>query len=322
MKKLSIIVAAYNVESYIEECLSSIVSLGLTIETEVIVINDGSRDRTLEIIDGFDERNIRVINIENSGISVVRNIGILESTGDYIYFVDGDDSINQLDFINFFKQLDQNFDVLIAGYNTYINKNTGYKSVTKKINDIDYGDGIFILNKYFMREFETAVWRVFVKREIVINNNVFFTKGILIAEDAEWLVKLLIISQKVYFDNSKKIYNYRLRPGSVMRSKFNEKKFDNLLYVANSLKKFSNQNSVNLYIINKYILSLVMQALVFSNHKINNIQFKKIKEILRDLNLFYIKPLLVCFLISNFPRLSKYFLKIRFKIYNLGKKIY
>ena len=173
--------AAYNVESYIEECLSSIVSLGLTIETEVIVINDGSRDRTLEIIDGFDERNIRVINIENSGISVVRNIGILESTGDYIYFVDGDDSINQLDFINFFKQLDQNFDVLIAGYNTYINKNTGYKSVTKKINDIDYGDGIFILNKYFMREFETAVWRVFIKREIIISNDIFFTKGVVIA---------------------------------------------------------------------------------------------------------------------------------------------
>lgn len=322
MKKLSIIVAAYNVESYIEECLSSIVSLGLTIETEVIVINDGSRDRTLEIIDGFDERNIRVINIENSGISVVRNIGILESTGDYIYFVDGDDSINQLDFINFFKQLDQNFDVLIAGYNTYINKNTGYKSVTKKINDIDYGDGIFILNKYFMREFETAVWRVFIKREIIISNDIFFTKGVVIAEDAEWLIKILIVSKKVYFDNSKKIYNYRLRQGSVMRSKFNELKFNNLLYVGSSLKKFANQNSVNLYVINKYILSLVLQALVFSKHKINSAQFQKIKEILIDLPLFYFKPLLVCFMISNFPRLSKYFLKIRFKIYNIGKKTY
>lgn len=322
MKKLSIVVAAYNVEPYIEECLSSIFGLGLNIETEVIVVNDGSKDRTLDIINSFNNENLRVITVENSGISVVRNIGILESTGDYIYFIDGDDSVNNLDFVSFFKNLDKNLDILISGYNTYINKDSGYKSITKKFDYIDYGEGRDILNKYFMREFETAVWRVFVKREIIINNNVFFTKGILIAEDAEWLVKLLIISQKVYFDNSKKIYNYRLRPGSVMRSKFNEKKFDNLLYVANSLKKFSNQNSVNLYIINKYILSLVMQALVFSNHKINNMQFKKIKEILSDLNLFYIKPLLVCFLISNFPRLSKYFLKIRFKIYNLGKKIY
>ena len=267
-----------------------------------------SRQLTFDFGKGFDERNLRVINIENSGISVVRNIGILESTGDYIYFVDGDDSINQLDFINFFKQLDQNFDVLIAGYNTYINKNTGYKSVTKKINDIDYGDGIFILNKYFMREFETAVWRVFIKREIIISNDIFFTKGVVIAEDAEWLIKILIVSKKVYFDNSKKIYNYRLRQGSVMRSKFNELKFNNLLYVGSSLKKFANQNSVNLYVINKYILSLVLQALVFSKHKINSAQFQKIKEILIDLPLFYFKPLLVCFMISNFPRLSKYFL--------------
>lgn len=322
MKKLSIIVAAYNVEHYIEECLSSIVNLGLKNEIEVIVINDGSKDETLNIINSFNDVNIRVINIENSGVSVVRNTGILESTGDYIYFIDGDDSISNLDFIDFFKKIDQGFDVLIGGYNTYISKNKGYKSVTGNFKGVDCSEGLDILNKYFMKEFETAVWRILVKREVIINNNIFFTKDIIIAEDAEWLVKLLIVSKRVYFDNSKKIYNYRLREGSVMRSKFNEKKFDSLLYVAYSIKNFSTQKKVNLYIINKYVLSLVMQALVFSNHKINNIQFKKIKEILVDLRLFYFKPLLVGFLIYNFPRISKYFLKIRFKIYNLRNKTY
>lgn len=322
MKKLSIIVAAYNVEHYIEECLCSIVSLGLKKEIEVIVVNDGSKDATLDIINNFNDIYIRVINIENSGVSVARNTGILESTGDYIYFVDGDDSINRIDFIEFFDNIDQGFDILIGGYNTYIYKDKGYKSVTGNFNGQDSSDGLDILNKYFMKEFGTAVWRVFVKREVIVNNNIFFTKDIIIAEDAEWLVKLLIVSKRVFFDSCKKIYNYRLREGSVMRSKFNEKKFDDLLYVASSLKNFSTQKKVNLYIVNKYILSLIMQALVFSNHRIRSTQLKKIKEILGDLNFFYLKPLLVNFFIYNFPIFSKYLLKIRFRIYNLKNKIH
>lgn len=318
MKKLSIIVAAYNVESYIEECLKSIVNLGLNIETEVIVINDGSEDGTLDIINSFDQKNIRVISIENSGISAVRNIGILESTGEYIYFVDGDDSISHLDFISFCKKLDQGFDILIAGYNTYINKNTGYKSIIRNFNDTDCGNGLNILNKYFMKEFETSVWRAFYRKENIINNEIFFTKGIVVAEDAEWLIKILIVSKKVYFDNSKKIYNYRLRDGSVMRSQFNNKKFEDMLYVANSIKEFSIKENINSHIsqrINYYILILVISALVKKKDKITNENSFLVKKLLLNLKFFNFKLNIIKFFLINFTSFTTILLRVYYRVF-------
>jgi glycosyltransferase involved in cell wall biosynthesis len=96
MKKLSIIIPAYNVESYIERCLDSICSQITEGEhIEVIVVDDGSKDGTVDIVTTYTHHFpfLRLISQDNSGPSVARNRGLDEATGEYIWFVDSDDYI-------------------------------------------------------------------------------------------------------------------------------------------------------------------------------------------------------------------------------------
>lgn len=89
---LSIIIPVYNVEKFIEECLESILRQETHYIYEVIIINDGSTDNSLELINKFlDRKNIYLINQENQGLSVARNSGIDAAKGNYLMFVDSDD---------------------------------------------------------------------------------------------------------------------------------------------------------------------------------------------------------------------------------------
>jgi len=90
---LSIVVPVYNVEKYVAECLESLLQLD---DAEIIVVNDGSSDSSLEVVVGIQQRNknIKVITQENAGLSAARNSGLMACTGDYVYFVDSDDIAN------------------------------------------------------------------------------------------------------------------------------------------------------------------------------------------------------------------------------------
>lgn len=92
--KISVIVAVYNVEKYIRECLRSIISQTYQ-NLEVIVVDDGSTDGSRKICQGYAEadKRIRVISQQNGGLSAARNTGLANASGDYIGFVDGDDFI-------------------------------------------------------------------------------------------------------------------------------------------------------------------------------------------------------------------------------------
>lgn len=92
-KKFSIIVPVYNVEKYLRECIQSVLDQDFN-DYEIICVNDGSTDGSLDIILSFDDQRIKVINQENQGQSVARNVAIESSTGEYIWFLDGDDKIS------------------------------------------------------------------------------------------------------------------------------------------------------------------------------------------------------------------------------------
>ena len=100
--KVSVVVPAYNVENYIEDCLKSLINQTLK-EIEIIVVNDGSTDNTFEIINKYANLDfrIKVISQENQGISVTRNNGIKIAKGEYIGFVDSDDWVDE----NYFEEL-------------------------------------------------------------------------------------------------------------------------------------------------------------------------------------------------------------------------
>ena len=97
MPKLSIIIPAYNAEQYIKPCLDSILqnSKESLSKTEIIVINDGSTDNTLKILEGYSHyKNIKIHTTKNQGVSAARNLGISLAKGDWITFIDADDTIS------------------------------------------------------------------------------------------------------------------------------------------------------------------------------------------------------------------------------------
>jgi len=95
-QKLSIIIPAYNAENYISRCLDSILNQDYHNEIEIIVVNDGSEDKTAEILENYRDRYpglFRVITKRNEGVSSARNAGILASLGEWIWFCDADDYV-------------------------------------------------------------------------------------------------------------------------------------------------------------------------------------------------------------------------------------
>ena len=165
MNKCSIIIPVYNVEKYLPKCLDSIVNQTYK-NIEIICINDGSTDNSLKILEEYaqkDER-IKIINQENQGVSVARNVGIDNATGDYILFVDSDDWIDR-DTCKILKIELENeyYDLIIFNHSVVTKKST---RPTKYIGG----------NKF-------AFWAACYKTSIIKNNNIKFPKNIKISED-------------------------------------------------------------------------------------------------------------------------------------------
>ena len=112
--KISIVTTAYNVESYIEQCLSSI--LGQTYKNiELILVNDCSTDGTMKIVNKFNDERLKIINHkENLGAGWARRHGIDASTGEYVITIDGDDWISE----DFIEKLVENANTAVAALKT------------------------------------------------------------------------------------------------------------------------------------------------------------------------------------------------------------
>ena len=211
--ELSIIVPVYNVEKYLEECLNSISKIK-DINYEILIINDGSPDNSQKIIEEFCRNNnkAKFFIKENGGISSARNYGLERAKGKYIWFVDSDDFINPDEFQNFYKGLEDDLDILIGNYFSLKNENLIRGTESYKENIIFSGEkflrenGKIIIGKGY-------VWRNLYCREFLMNNNLYFEKGI-IMEDQLFTILCLLKAKKVkYLENY--IYFYRIgREGS------------------------------------------------------------------------------------------------------------
>lgn len=118
MPKVSVIIPVYNVQEYIGECLGSLVKQTMKDDLEVIIVNDGSKDSSQEIIDKYVERYPNLFKSfikENSGQGFARNYGLKYATGDYIGFVDGDDYIKEDMYEILYKEaIEKNLDIVVC----------------------------------------------------------------------------------------------------------------------------------------------------------------------------------------------------------------
>jgi len=172
MIKVSIIVPVFNSEKYLEKCINSLVNQTLK-DVEIIIINDGSTDKSLEIIKKFQKRhsNIVCINNKNHGIGYSRNCGIEKSKGKYISFIDSDDYIDINMMKNLYDFCEQNkLDIAVCDYYK-INDITNEKGVVE-IDDFE----ITTLNenKQLIYKINHSPWNKLYKKDIFIKNNIYF----------------------------------------------------------------------------------------------------------------------------------------------------
>ena len=190
MPKVSIIVPVYNVEKYIEKCLTSLVNQTLE-DIEIIVVNDGSKDNSKKIIEEFIQRyqkKIVYLEKENGGLSDARNYGIPYAKGEYIAFLDSDDYVEKDTYKRMYELAKKEKSDMVECdfYWEYPNK-------TK----IDTGE-IYHNKKEMLEKVRVVAWNKLIKREILEKSKIEFPKGYRY-EDVEFFYKLIPYLGKISF---------------------------------------------------------------------------------------------------------------------------
>lgn len=231
---LSIIIPVFNVEDYVERCILSTQNQDVAqSEYEVVIINDGSTDRSLEIVQNISSnyRNVAVYNKSNGGLSSARNYGITHSNGTYIMFLDSDDWIatNCLQKLICQLKSEQPDCLGICSANVEGSKYArrfSYKGLTPIIGK-DYLKGMFSPCATF------SIWR----REFLKQNNIYFMEGIY-HEDYEFTPRAYYLAQRMSFTNDIIYFVYQ-NPNSITRTVNPQKSFDLIERVSLSLYNFS-----------------------------------------------------------------------------------
>lgn len=223
MPKISVIVPAYNIELYIGKCIDSLVAQTLR-NIEIIIINDGSTDKTEQIIkekiEQYKDERIILYTKENGGQSDARNFGISKANGEYIAFIDGDDYIESDMLLKMYeKTKEYPYDIVTCDVNCkYPDKNveikSGVLSDIKKMTIENKKD--VILSSY------AVVWNKIYKKELITKDKLFM-KGVWY-EDVLFLYKLFPYINSIGVVNEK-LYNYIQRENSVTYT-YNEKLYD------------------------------------------------------------------------------------------------
>ncbi|WP_214760008.1 glycosyltransferase family A protein [Exiguobacterium sp. s146] len=216
MKKLvSIIVPVYNSENFLFENISSILNQTYY-NIEVLLINDGSSDRSLSICKELAQKDQRifVINQENKGVSAARNKGLEIAQGHYILFVDSDDILEKNMIMGLLRGFENNIDLVICGYNVqHLSKEKKVKNekiiFERKIVSVE--DISRNYWEYFRKGAINPLWNKLFKSSIIKNEGLKFPENIKMGEDGYFVVNYLKSCQNIMFTNDI-YYNYMVYP--------------------------------------------------------------------------------------------------------------
>jgi glycosyltransferase involved in cell wall biosynthesis len=235
MPLISIIIPVYNVASFLNYCLDSVLNQ-IFADYECIIIDDGSTDDSPIICDYYSlkDNRIKVIHKINCGLSDARNTGILNSTGKYIVLLDSDDALSSIkSLLNLSIVIDKtNADVIFNSIlTTFINND-------KMINNIDqffgnheyYNPTMFYKCIMHNNNSILAGWLFTLKRDFLLKNNLFFKTGIF-HEDELWIPFVICSADRIAI-NHNPFYSYRInRKNSIMSELTPNKLFDKQIII-------------------------------------------------------------------------------------------
>ena len=213
MVKVSVIVPVYNVEKYLEKCLDSLVNQTLK-DIEIIVVNDGTKDNSQEIIDKYAKKypkKVKGFIKENGGQSSARNYGLEYAKGEYIGFVDSDDYV-ELDMFEklYNKAKEDDFDISICNLNFVYEDTDDKKEFSINMNS-DLTDKES-LRKHMINIYP-VVWNKIYKKSLFETSKLMFKEKVWF-EDVDFLYKLVPYVKSVGVIDDY-LYNYLQRQGSV-----------------------------------------------------------------------------------------------------------
>ena len=210
MPFLSIIIPVYNVEQYLDECLSSIVNQTYT-DWECICVNDGSTDKSAEVLYKYAslDKRITILEQENSGPSVARSLGMSTMCGKYVCFVDADDFLDHealcylVDLVNV-----HHLDVLGYSYRTV--PNGGFSKYTMTVGKALRPSDLLSSTATPQASDDLAfVWRFLIRKELLDVHGINFSPVICVGEDTVFMMEVFSCAEKVYLTDYAP-YNYRI----------------------------------------------------------------------------------------------------------------
>lgn len=270
---VSVVVPVYNVEKYLDRCLDSIVNQSYE-RIEIILVNDGSTDSSLDICKSYKNKDLRIkiINQKNGGLSCARNSGLQKATGKYIVFVDSDDYVS-FDYVNILYRSIVRYgsDIAVCGYSDIYADEKEPRNYIKKLNKTSYIEmsGVEAMADFFSFDSLGGVmaWNKMYKTSIFKNNKIIFPVG-KIHEDNFTTYKLYYHSSSVIYID-KPLYYYQKRFDSIMGRGFSVKSLD-IINAADESISFVGKNAESIidkaltYRIN--VIISVMNLMVDSRH--------------------------------------------------------
>lgn len=280
MKILTVIVPVYNTEKYIKRCLDSLDNKEINDELEVLVVSDGSKDNAINIAKEYSKRlpdTFKIIEKENGGHGSTINKGLELATGKYFRVLDSDDWVDNVNFVEFVKRLeDQDADLVVTDYSKeFIYEGKSEKIVYKNLEPnkkyiFDKFDLNILNGEYFVMATSTYKTEVLRKSNLKLMEKTFYV-------DMQYnVVPIPYVNSFVYFDLD--IYRYFIG------------RLDQSVNTASFVKNHLNHDKVVKYLIDYYsnltdisdtkkeYIKIILKYILFTHYSIYCIYFKKKRQ--------------------------------------------
>ena len=316
MEKVSIIIPTYNCKYYIVKCIESVLKQTYK-NLEIIIVDDGSTDGTKKLIKERYSNNekIKYYYINNSGVSIARNFGIKNSTGEKLFFLDADDWLEEKSLENFVnKMIDSDADIVFSS--GYFIDYTGTSRLKRgvKINEKKY-----LISQIISQKIPSYCWGKLYKKSIIDCFSINFNSHLLMMEDVVFNIEYIQNSEKISFLKNSGYHYFQRTDSTVKTVNFNkiESQFDALNIVQ---KNFLEKGCYNIYkkdLMNWYLNNKI--SFFYLNNNLMN-KWEEYKnynsfDILKS-NLSMVNKFLFIMMDMGFYKLVENFFVFRKKIKN------
>lgn len=275
---VSILIPAYNAEKTIQRCIDSVLQQTLD-DYEVIVVDDGSTDRTQSILREYEKKNtqVKIISQENKGVASTRNILLDQASGEFILFVDADDWI-QHDMLEKMINMMADADIVFCAFDN--SENSDEVLYVDKVQTECWDQSMQLVEFLKHKRMTGMLWNKLVRKEIT--NGCIFNPQTGYGEDAEFLWQVLQNSKKMIVTNEI-LYHHTLELTSISHRTFSNEKYS-AIHVWESVLNDTEKHHMELVLYARQRLVETAVASLLEIHRCgykNGEQIKNLKEIVR-----------------------------------------